>query len=142
MPCTENPASESIADFIQRFYVFSPLSILEGEDFCFDFVNNQFVIIYRPLSEVEPISTERIGYDSIPSLYTLLDSTNMESAGILKTFDQPQLAFKGRGTLIGIIDTGIDYQNPLFRNPDGSTRIVVIWDQTIEGPGIEAEDIV
>lgn len=142
MPCTEYPASESIADFIQRFYVFSPLSILEGEDFCFDFVNNQFVIIYRPLSEVEPISTERIGYDAIPSLYTLLDSTNMESAGILKTFDQPQLAFKGRGTLIGIIDTGIDYQNPLFRNPDGSTRIVGIWDQSIEGPGIETGDIV
>lgn len=142
MPCTENPASESIADFIQRFYAFSPLSILEGEDFCFDFVNNQFVIIYRPLSEVEPITTERMGYDSIPSLYTLLDSTNMESAGILKTFDQPQLAFKGRGTLIGIIDTGIDYQNPLFRNPDGSTRIVGIWDQTIEGSGIETGDIV
>lgn len=142
MPCTENPASESIADFIQRFYVFSPLSILEGEDFCFDFVNNQFVIIYRPLSEVEPISTEKTGYDSIPSLYTLLDSTNMESAGILKTFEQPQLAFKGRGTMIGIIDTGIDYQNPLFKNPDGTTRIVGIWDQTIEGPGIEAGDIV
>lgn len=142
MPCTENPASESIADFIQRFYAFSPLSILEGEDFCFDFVNNQFVIIYRPLSEVEPITTERMGYDSIPSLYTLLDSANMESAGILKTFDQPQLAFKGRGTLIGIIDTGIDYQNPLFRNPDGSTRIVGIWDQTIEGPGIETGDVV
>lgn len=142
MPCTENPASESIADFIQRFYVFSPLSILEGEDFCFDFVNNQFVIIYRPLSEVEPISTEKTGYDTIPSLYTLLDSTNMESAGILKTFDQPQLAYKGRETIIGIIDTGIDYQNPLFKNSDGSTRIIGIWDQTIEGPGIETGDIV
>ena len=28
--------------------------------------------------------------------------------------------------------TGIDYENRAFRNTDGSTRIVGIWDQTIE----------
>ena len=59
----------------------------------------------------------------------------MDSAGILRTFDQPQLGYKGSGTLIGIVDPGIDYQNPVFKNMDGSTRIVGIWDQTIEGPG-------
>ena len=29
------------------------------------------------------------------------------------------------------MDTGIDYTNPLFRYPDGSTRIAGLWDQSI-----------
>lgn len=36
----------------------------------------------------------------------------------------------GRGVLIGIVDSGIDYTLPDFRNPDGTTRILAIWDQT------------
>jgi hypothetical protein len=39
---------------------------------------------------------------------------------------------KGNGVLLGFLDTGIDYQNPLFQYSDGTTRIVSIWDQTIE----------
>ena len=34
--------------------------------------------------------------------------------------------------LVGFIDTGIDYENPVFRNIDGSTRILGIWDQSIQ----------
>ena len=34
--------------------------------------------------------------------------------------------------MIGFIDTGIDYTNPAFRYSDGSSRIVRIWDQTIQ----------
>ncbi len=37
----------------------------------------------------------------------------------------------GRGTLIGLIDSGIDYAHPDFRLPSGDTRIVNLWDQTI-----------
>lgn len=38
----------------------------------------------------------------------------------------------GRGILVGIIDSGIDIFHPDFRNEDGTTRIVGIWDQTKE----------
>ena len=34
--------------------------------------------------------------------------------------------------IIGIVDTGIDYENLIFRNTDGTTRIAGIWDQTIQ----------
>ena len=41
----------------------------------------------------------------------------------------------GKGVLIGIVDSGIDYENPDFRNADGTTRIAALWDQTVEtGP--------
>ena len=33
---------------------------------------------------------------------------------------------------MGVIDTGVDYTNPLFRYSDGSSRILRIWDQTIQ----------
>ena len=38
----------------------------------------------------------------------------------------------GKGVLIGIVDSGIDYENPDFRNADGTTRIAALWDQTVE----------
>ena len=36
----------------------------------------------------------------------------------------------GAGVIIGFIDTGIDTEHPDFMNPDSSTRIISIWDQT------------
>lgn len=39
----------------------------------------------------------------------------------------------GRGVLTGIVDSGIDIENAAFRQEDGSTRLVFLWDQTIPG---------
>lgn len=37
----------------------------------------------------------------------------------------------GKGVLVAVIDSGIDYENPEFRNGDGETRIQYLWDQTL-----------
>ncbi len=39
----------------------------------------------------------------------------------------------GRGLLLAVIDSGIDYTHPDFRNDDDTTRILYLWDQGIEG---------
>ncbi len=39
----------------------------------------------------------------------------------------------GKGVLVAILDSGIDYENNDFRNMDGTTRILRLWDQTIDG---------
>ena len=39
----------------------------------------------------------------------------------------------GEGVLVAVIDSGIDYSHPDFRNEDGTTRIAALWDQTITG---------
>ena len=45
----------------------------------------------------------------------------------------PPLSLSGSGILVAIIDSGIDYENAVFRNADGTTRIRALWDQTIPG---------
>ncbi|MGW3345775.1 S8 family serine peptidase [Nonomuraea rubra] len=37
---------------------------------------------------------------------------------------------KGEGTIVAIIDSGIDYTHPAFRHPGGSSRILHLWDQS------------
>lgn len=38
----------------------------------------------------------------------------------------------GEGILIAVLDSGIDYYLPDFRNEDGTTRIAWLWDQTLD----------
>ena len=38
----------------------------------------------------------------------------------------------GEGVIVGIADSGIDYTNSVFRNQDGSTRILRLWDQVTD----------
>ena len=120
--CPFNPASESIADFIYR-YGSQQQIVGNPEDIpCIDYVIPDYSIIYTPLDTVLPISLRRYSYYSVPGLFSLLDSSSMEVSGITSTFASPALGNRGRGVLIGFIDTGIDYTNPLFQNPDGTTR--------------------
>ena len=129
--CPINPASEMIADFIYRYGNYKPFPIAQEDILCTDLVTLDYTIIYTPLEKASPISLSRYSYYSIPSIFTLLDTESLEASGISAVFNTPSLANKGRGVLIGVIDTGIDYTNPLFLYPDGRTRIASIWDQTL-----------
>lgn len=39
----------------------------------------------------------------------------------------------GRGTILALVDSGVDVTHPDFRNPDGSTRLLYLWDQSAQG---------
>ncbi len=44
----------------------------------------------------------------------------------------------GRGVIVGVIDSGIDWRHGDFRKPDGATRIKALWDMSDDagsGPG-------
>jgi len=64
--------------------------------------------------------------------YTLSAVQPIDAANITQFHGETFLNLTGKGTIAAIIDTGIDYLNHQFQNPDGTTRIIGIWDQTIE----------
>lgn len=41
----------------------------------------------------------------------------------------------GQGILMAVVDSGIDYTLPDFRNEDGTTRILALWDQSLPPEG-------
>jgi len=42
--------------------------------------------------------------------------------------------YTGKGVIVGVIDSGIDWSHPDFMSKDGKSRILYIWDQTIHTP--------
>ncbi len=55
------------------------------------------------------------------------------SASCINPLQTAQYNLFGRGVIVAVIDSGIDYSHPDFRNENGTTRIIDLWDQTIPG---------
>ena len=130
--CKEQILSEDFRDFIyerENPYFLQQVSNIRV---CEQEIGFYYRAIYVDKIFGDPMTLERFTYGSIPKCYTLLDSETLNQAGISQVQNYPTLQLKGEGVMIGIIDTGIDYENPLFRNTDGTTRIAGIWDQTIQ----------
>ncbi len=60
----------------------------------------------------------------------LPDADSMAEDADEHLFDEVELPHeRGRGVVVGICDWGFDFTHANFRNPDGSTRLVALWDQ-------------
>ena len=100
-------------------------------------VSGEIGISYVNRNDIPPMSVSNFTYPIIPSLYGLMqiaesfDPTPLIHSGITQ-IQGSALALTGRGVVIGFLDTGIRYEEEVFRNEDGSTRILGIWDQTIQ----------
>ncbi len=95
-------------------------------------INEKYAVIYFPISKVSQRLIRTSGYALIPKLFGLVDTSSLEEMGVKRVQSTPYLSLRGQGVLLGFIDTGIEYTNPLFKNADNTTRILSIWDQTIE----------
>ena len=70
---------------------------------------------------------------SVSVVLGLLDRPALDTAGVSQVHSQPYLNLKGRGVLLGFVDTGIDYTQDVFRYADGTSKIQYIYDQTADG---------
>lgn len=125
--CREVIMSE---DYIDLLIPRDGISIANG--ICGQKIGDMYEVQHWLLGRGELLPSANLSYYVVPKLYGLLDTTNMEASGVPEVQNQPVLALQGNHVLIGFVDTGIDYQNEVFRNPDGSSRIAAIWDQTIQ----------
>ena len=98
-------------------------------------LSGNYVVSYTNRANMGKLSNEFNSYSiaAVPLVMGLLDRPNLEAAGIAQVQQQPYLSLRGGGVLLGLVDTGIDYTNPVFIYEDGTTKIRYLWDQTISG---------
>jgi len=97
---------------------------------------NNYVVVYTNEKYIQGLLMEQ-GSNFLsfyPKILSPLDSRSNDAAGITQVLNQPFLNLSGQGVIVGIVDTGIDYAQPSFRLEDGSSKILDLWDQTVDGP--------
>lgn len=126
----ERIISEDYADLIIEYN--GDFSVFEQfPDRTVQIINLQYAIVHVPVSFITQNIVYRLGYSVLPTCFGIISRSSLESSGIFRIRNIPVFNLRGQGVLIGIIDTGIDYTNPIFTYADNTTRIVSIWDQTI-----------
>ncbi|MFA9464659.1 MAG: S8 family peptidase [Velocimicrobium sp.] len=95
-------------------------------------MNQRDSIIHVPIEKVDPCDLGTYPYHIFSSIFTLDSVIELEESGVSSVQRNPNLALFGSGVIVGIIDTGIDYQHKAFLNHDGTSRILSIWDQTLQ----------
>lgn len=133
----EKIISDDFADFIIDYNHYNVI-FDSFTDSVINTINQNYSIIHLPVQNMEFNSISKFGYYSIPSCFGLLSNTveKVDHSSHYSTFltqDETDMGVKlGAGTLIGFVDTGIEYTHTAFLNEEGKTRIVSIWDQTIQ----------
>jgi len=94
-------------------------------------INEQYAIVHVPVDFITQDIIYRYGYVAMPTCFGIISESSLESSGVFRLRNIPVFNLRGQGVLLGIIDTGIDYTNPIFTYADNTTRIISIWDQTI-----------
>ncbi len=141
MDCKEKILSEEYADGVVDFPV--ERVVREGDDICYIPLDRRYYVAYQNRQAAPDLFGSTLQYQYTPKLYglmqieedvrpdTIFDPSSLVSSGIRQLQGQP-LNLRGQGVIIAIIDTGIDYRNPAFLDANGESRILAIWDQTLQ----------
>ena len=139
--CKERILSNDYSDILIDFVLPEEyISDLPG-DFCFHKLDNDLGILYIQRNRIADADYAESGYSFLPKCYGLMQQNSINSsnlntlslsdAGILSV-QNPPLSLTGKKVTIGFIGTGIRYQNDVFKDSIGRSRIISIWDQTIQ----------
>ncbi len=98
-------------------------------------LENSYAIVYANEKYIQRLLVD-LGSDFFsfyPKIMSPLDIQSNETSGITQVLNQPFLDLSGSGVIIGIVDTGIDFTKKVFQFEDGTTKILSLWDQSIDG---------
>jgi len=98
-----------------------------------EILNNSYAIITGTTEQIKSLySYPNTEYVELPKTLTYELSSSRYSTCVTRAQGEPY-NLSGKGTVIAIIDSGIDYTHPDFINDDQTSRILYIWDQTTDG---------
>lgn len=105
--------------FLDKFEEISVVNLMGG-----------YAVVNVPEALVERLAAEEqiIFVEKPKSLYfTVINGARVSCIDEVQNVE----GLYGEGVIVGIIDSGIDYANSVFRNNDGTTRILELWDQSL-----------
>lgn len=144
--------SEDTYDIITDF---SASEFLRDEADCYETIGEEFLILYLSGLGIRSPEIDFFPYHNMPKLYGLMqlspsgssdtaplssdeapgtapfDPGALIASGITQV-QRPPLNLTGQGVILCFIDTGIDYRDPAFLDENGNSRILALWDQTIQ----------
>lgn len=126
--------SDDVFDFIVRRSDYISSLSNEKDIIVAQTIGGRYDLCYAHKSSIPKIS-RLLGTSFISSTSILLgiqDTLHLDTAGITPMQYQPYLNLKGNGIAIGFVDTGIDFTNEVFRYEDGTSKILAIYDQSID----------
>lgn len=140
MDCKERILSNEYADGVIDFPI--ERIVRTGDDVCYITLDERYSVAYINRQLAPGLEESSFQYGYTPKLYglmqeeevgnrTIFDPSALVTSGI-RQLQGPPLNLRGNGVVVGIIDTGIDYTNEAFLDGKGESRILAIWDQTIQ----------
>ena len=124
-------SSEKLWDVIVKYS--GPESRLGGEGIQVVPLLGGYAVVTLPESEIKAYSArEQIEFIEKPKrLY--FETFQAREASCILPVQAGSNGLTGKGILVGVVDSGVDFFHPDFRNEDGSSRILRLWDQSING---------
>lgn len=123
--------SNDYVDLLVELEFRSNLNLNNITDISYNYINDKYAVLHIPASELTESSINRFGYVAVPKCFGLMTFFPNEAGSAYTVRRLPEENISGKGVLIGFVDTGIVYTNPIFRYPDNTSKIIAIWDQTI-----------
>jgi minor extracellular serine protease Vpr len=124
-------SSERLWDVIVKYS--GPESGLGGDGIQVVPLLGGYAVVTLPESEIKVYSArEQIEFIEKPKRLYFETFQGREASCILPV-QAGSNGLTGKGILVGVVDSGVDFFHPDFRNEDGSSRILRLWDQSING---------
>ena len=108
-------------------------------------LRNEYAILLLPehivervaaLAEIEYMEKPKLLFFAVNNGKRVSCINQLQTAGMAQGVLSSGRNLSGRGVIVAVIDSGIDYSHPDFRNADGTTRILNLWDQTISSGSV------
>lgn len=104
----------------------------ENKEIKVEELSNEYAILNVPESAMDQVAKAvEVEYVEKPKrMYFAVREG--KRASCIPPLQDARYNLTGKGVIVAILDSGIDYSHPDFRNADGSTRILALYDETLD----------